>query len=111
VSRVKICPTCNGTGVVSTPQATPVPHSNTTTSKAAAQHQRKTGKAKRDAERVLDALRVKPDTADGICVRLGLSHQTGSARVSGLKRGGHIQDSGRKARTRSGRLAIIWETK
>jgi hypothetical protein len=41
----------------------------------------------------------------------GLSHQTVSARLRGLVLREQIEDSGEKARTRSGRWAVVWRAK
>ena len=50
----------------------------------------------------------QPRTCDAVEVITGLSHQTVSARLRGLVLRGQIEDSGSKARTRSGRWAVVW---
>ena len=65
--------------------------------------------ARRDRDRVLEALRSRPDTDDGLEVRLSLPHQTASARRRGLVLEGLVRESGEHALTRSGRRAIVWE--
>lgn len=50
-------------------------------------------------------------TCDAVEVATGLSHQTVSARVRGLVLRDRIVDSGDRAPTRSGRLAVIWRVK
>lgn len=47
-------------------------------------------------------------TCDEIEQALNMKHQTASARVNELMNGGHIQNSGRKRSTSSGRAAIVW---
>ena len=90
----------------------PLPFSNDTTSKEAAEKGRH--RARRDRLRVLKAIERRPSTADELQVELGLDHQTGSARVSELqdwfKNKGRppIVDSGSKRCTRSGRNAIVY---
>ena len=48
---------------------------------------------------------------NAIEVATGLSHQTVSARLRGLVLREQIEDSGQKARTRSGRRAVVWRVK
>ena len=47
-------------------------------------------------------------TCDELELKLGMRHQTASARVSELKRIGSIFDSGQRRATRSGRKAAVW---
>ncbi len=47
-------------------------------------------------------------TCDGLEEALGLTHQSCSARVNELHNAGRIADSGRRARTRSGRHAALY---
>lgn len=47
-------------------------------------------------------------TADEIESQLESRHATISARVNALMRAGKIVDSGRRRKTRSGRLAVVW---
>jgi hypothetical protein len=61
--------------------------------------------------RVYAALRDSPRTCDEVEIVTGLSHQTASARVRGLVLRDRVADSGRRGRTRSGRMAVIWEPK
>lgn len=68
----------------------------------------------RDAElsrleaRVLAVVTKCPRTCDAIETLTGLSHQTVSARLRGLVLRNQIENSGEKARTRSGRWAVVW---
>lgn len=48
-------------------------------------------------------------TCDKLEQVLGMSHQTTSARINDLVRKGRIRDSGRREKTRTGRLAICWK--
>lgn len=47
-------------------------------------------------------------TCDEVEARLGLRHQTASARIRELAVRGLLADSGRRAATRSGRQAVVW---
>lgn len=60
---------------------------------------------------VLDAIRlagVAGATCDELEHALILTHQTCSARVRELVLGGHVLDSGKRRKTRSGRAATVW---
>lgn len=57
---------------------------------------------------VLTVVTKRPRTCDAVEIATGLSHQTVSARLRGLVLREQIEDSGQKARTRSGRLAVVW---
>lgn len=60
--------------------------------------------------RVLRTIRcMSGATCDEVEERLGMRHQTCSARVCELRRMGMIRDSGRIRKTRSGRNAVVWE--
>jgi hypothetical protein len=48
-------------------------------------------------------------TCDAVEIALSMKHQTASARLNGLERKGLVRRSGEKAKTRSGREAILWE--
>lgn len=48
-------------------------------------------------------------TVDEAEVKLGLLHQTVSARMRELYQAGLVTDKGRRRMTRSGRNAIVWE--
>jgi hypothetical protein len=61
--------------------------------------------------RVLTVVSKCPRTCDAIETVTGLSHQTVSARLRGLVLREQIEDSGQKARTRSGRWAVVWKLK
>jgi len=61
--------------------------------------------------RVLAVVSKCPRTCDAIETVTGLSHQTVSARLRGLVLREHIEDSGQKARTRSGRWAVVWKVR
>jgi predicted transcriptional regulator len=71
----------------------------------------------RDAElsrleaRVLAVVTKCPRTCDAIETLTGLPHQTVSARLRGLVLRNQIENSGEKARTRSGRWAVIWRVR
>lgn len=104
-AAAKPAPSPEGAGYV--PYADP--RTSPETSLEAAAHQAGTGKAETDRQRVWEAILDEPDTDDGLEVRLGLPHQTVSARRRGLVLEGWIRDSGRKDTTRSGRRAAIWE--
>ena len=56
---------------------------------------------------VLDAIAASPSTCDELEERLGLTHQTCSARVHTLMRRGLIVADGSR-RTRPGRSARVW---
>jgi len=60
---------------------------------------------------VLSVVTKRPRSCDAIEEATGLSHQTVSARLRGLVLREHIEDSGQKARTRSGRWAVVWKTR
>lgn len=49
-------------------------------------------------------------TCDELEIKLGLTHQTTSARVHELMKGHHIIDSGARRPTRSGRAATVWRS-
>ena len=59
--------------------------------------------------RVYAALQERPDTTDGLEVRLGLPHQTVSPRVIELTRKKLIRRTIRTALTRSQRRAFVYE--
>lgn len=48
-------------------------------------------------------------TCDEVEERLGMRHQTASARIRELSQKGHIRDSGLRRTTRSGRPATVWK--
>lgn len=62
-----------------------------------------------DRSRILAAIKRKPQTCDELEVRLGMSHQTCSARISEMWGGRHptIKRSGKTRKTRSGRAANV----
>lgn len=62
-----------------------------------------------DEERILTALRERPDTCDGLEERLDLKHQTASARIRGLVKKRRITKTIRTALTRSQRRAFVYE--
>lgn len=71
---------------------------------------KRTSKA-RGRLRILQHLRtVKDSTCDEAEKRLGMSHQTCSARFSDLKREGKIEPT-TKRKTRSGSTAMAWRIK
>jgi len=62
-----------------------------------------------DRSRILAAIKRRPSTCDELETKLGMSHQTCSARISEMHSGRHptIKRSGKKRRTRSGRPANV----
>lgn len=60
--------------------------------------------------KVLDAIRASASTCDELEERLGLTHQTCSARVHHLMAAGLIVADGSR-RTRSGRAARVWRVR
>ena len=89
-----------------------LPHSNDTTSKAAAKTKKTKTRAAGDRIRVLSFIQRRGKngaTADEIQVALDMTHQSGSARVSELlNKYGEIKDSGRQRPTRSGSNATVY---
>lgn len=58
---------------------------------------------------VLDTITAHgPHTCDELEQRIGLSHQTTSARLRGLKLRDRIRATGERRPTRSGRMADVW---
>lgn len=94
---------------------TPAPWSNPTTSRAAAAEiTPHLGDLEALVLRTIQA--GKPGHAPGMtCDEVeeatGLSHQTASARINGLRAKGRVEDSNVLRRTRSGRNAIVWRAK
>ena len=88
----------------------PFPASDTS-AEAAASVERKVGPL---AQRCWDLIRLSYEsgkeglTCDDLEVWLQGRHQTVSPRVNELRDKGWIVDSGKRRRTRSGRLAIVW---
>lgn len=60
---------------------------------------------------VLSVVTKRPRSCDAIEEATGLSHQTVSARLRGLVLRDQVEDSGQKARTRSGRWAVVWRAR
>ncbi len=61
--------------------------------------------------KVLEAIRSTRDrglTCDEVKARLGLTHQTGSARIWDLHTRSLIRDSGQRRPSMSGRQSIVW---
>ena len=87
----------------------PVFHNGVPTSRAAAESVRGPI-ADGDESAVYEAIRQAGGlTCAEVEARLGLSHQTASARVHGLHRvKGWIEDSGQRRPTPSGRAAIVY---
>lgn len=89
-----------------------LPHSNDTTSKAAAKTKKTKTRAAGDRIRVLNFIRRRGEngaTADEIQAGLDMTHQSGSARVSELlNKYGEIKDSGSQRKTRSGSNATVY---
>lgn len=74
-------------------------------------------RAHTDAARVLEALRARPDTDEGLGERLGMSGNSVRPRRRGLELEGLVEHDpgedgeGRHALTRSGRRAKVWRAK
>ena len=60
-------------------------------------------------ELVRKAIVQRPGTCEEVEQRLGLPHQSVSARIRDLSKRGEIRKSGNYRDTKSGRRAIIWE--
>jgi predicted transcriptional regulator len=86
---------------------TTAPHNGTETSRdAALSIQEACGRLER---MVVDAITAHGGLmCDAVEEITGLSHQCASARINALTKRGVLKDSGVKARTRSGRKAIVW---
>ncbi len=74
-------------------------------------HRSQKGKAPLDRVAILARLRKyrTGTTCDKLEQVLNMSHQTTSARINDLVRLGKVVDSGRREKTRTGRLAICWK--
>lgn len=74
-------------------------------------HASQKDKAPSDCATILTRIRKyrTGTTCDKLEQVLGMSHQTTSARINDLVRKGRIRDSGRREKTRTGRLAICWK--
>ena len=74
-------------------------------------HKSQKDKAPLDRVAILARLRKyrTGTTCDKLEQVLNMSHQTTSARINDLVRMGKIVDSGRREKTRTGRLAICWK--
>jgi hypothetical protein len=84
------------------------PHSNDSTSRAAAESIRPV--ASRLALAVLEHIREAGGaTCHEVEAGLKLAHQTASARIRELAQRDEVRDSGVKRPTPSGRMAIVWE--
>ncbi len=57
---------------------------------------------------VFAVLKARPRTCDDVEIVTGLTHQSASARIRGLVLRDQVVDSGRRERTRHGRLAVVW---
>ena len=85
----------------------PLPYSNVTTSKAAAQSM--VTAAAIQLQRVYDFLCVA-DAADfQIRDTLGIAYCSVNARRRSLVKAGYVKDSGKRLKTPTGREAIVWE--
>ncbi len=89
------------------PQLRPAARGTKPTSRSAAE---KIGPHVDEAsKRVLGAINhAGGATCDEIEIRIGMIHQSVSARISGLAAAGLIRDSGEKRPTQRGRGAIVW---
>lgn len=63
----------------------------------------------RCAARIAAVLSSCPTTCDDVEIATGMSHQTTSATINALVKQGRVVDSGKRARTRTGRFAVIWQ--
>ena len=74
-------------------------------------HKSQKDKAPSDCATILTWIRKyrTGTTCDKLEQVLNMSHQTTSARINDLVRKGRIRDSGRREKTRTGRLAICWK--
>lgn len=74
-------------------------------------HESQKDKAPLDRVAILARLRKyrTGTTCDKLEQVLNMSHQTTSARINDLVRLGKVVDSGRREKTRTGRLAICWK--
>src|SRR5262245_518118 len=57
---------------------------------------------------VFDVIKRQPRTCDAVEEETGFAHQTVGARIRGLVLRGRLIDSGKRAKTRYGRNAVIW---
>lgn len=85
-----------------------VPYEATSTTSAAAAASIEDRDLARLEALVYQTIAHAPRTCDAVEVETGLSHQTASARIRGLVLRDRIIDSGERAKTRSGRSAVIW---
>jgi len=86
-----------------------VPHNGTDTSIAAAKSQ--SGKATVDRIKIFELIKSCGDqgcTCDEAETRLGMLHQTASARIRDLHKLHIIRDSGDRRKTRTGRSARVY---
>ncbi len=60
-------------------------------------------------ERVFRAISEKPDTDQGLSIRLRMAENTVRPRRVELEKAGRVIDSGGRRRSTSGRKAIVWE--
>lgn len=67
-----------------------------------------TGKLRRRVFEYIAVFCSQGSTCDQAESDLGMSHQTCSARFNELRNAGHIVDSGRRRKTRSGRNAAVY---
>lgn len=63
------------------------------------------------AQRVYEAIEAHPSTCDELEQSLGLRHQSCSARIRDLAKAKRIIESGITRPTRSGRQAVVWQTR
>lgn len=88
-----------------------VPYEVESATSAAAAAALPTTELSRLEARVLAVVMKHPRTCDAVEQITGLSHQTVSARLRGLVLRDQIENSGQKARTRSGRWAVVWRVR
>lgn len=74
-------------------------------------HESQKDKAPNDGARILRFIKDIPSgrTCDEVETLLQFSHQTASARIRDLSKGGFLVDSGIRRKTRTGRAATVWK--
>ena len=75
-------------------------------------HESQKDKAPNDGARILGCIAastVTGCTCDEVETLLQFSHQTASARIRDLSKGGLLVDSGLRRKTRTGRSATVWK--
>lgn len=60
-------------------------------------------------KKVYDVIRFGPAASEQIAAITGLTYMQVQRRVSDLRNNGQIEDSGRRHRNSSGRMAVVWQ--